>query len=386
MSEQLSASVAQFCRHLREEYEFAIGPREVQEAMRAVERVGVERRSRFAAALRAVCASRAEEIEAFDRAFAAFFSTAPAGVAQPSHAHPRAARAQRKVQRRGPSAVNDGERPESQTPSRPSDERLDQVWQMRRARYSPESGEAQVPTVPSEGLESALAEAQRLITRLRMVRSLRWRPQPRGKRFDLRGTLRASLRTGGDAILPRMLGRPLRDPRFVLLLDGSRSMAPNGARMLQFAYALCRRTRRATVFLFSTKLRDVTRQLREAHGSGPRRLDDLGEAWGGGTRIGASLTECLRKHGARLGERTFVIVMSDGLDTGNLPQFRRAMGELARRSAAIAWVNPHAAQPGYAPAENAMSAALPYLATLTSFDELRALTRMKRRTRVAIHA
>ena len=221
-----------------------------------------------------------------------------------------------------------------------------------------------------------------MIARLHLVRSLRWKPQARGERFDLRRTLRASLRTAGDVVVPHRLGHPLRDPRFVLLLDGSRSMAEHGPRMLQFAYALCRRTRRVSVFLFSTKLRDVTRKLRDAGRGARYRLDDLGEAWGGGTRIGASLTECVRKHGAHLGDRTFVIVISDGLDVGDIPLLKHAMRELSRRCAAIAWINPHAAEPGFTPSASGMQAALPYLNLLASIDELRGLANLERRRRI----
>ncbi len=143
-----------------------------------------------------------------------------------------------------------------------------------------------------------------------------------GERFDLRRTLRASLRTGGDALEPRALGHPLRNPRFVVLLDGSRSMSEHAPKMLQFAYALAKRSRRADVFLFSTKLQDVTRNLRDADPRQSYRLDDLGEAWGGGTRIGASLTEFVRAYGARLTSDTFAIVVSDGLDVGEIGRLR----------------------------------------------------------------
>ncbi|MGA7357129.1 MAG: VWA domain-containing protein, partial [Candidatus Cybelea sp.] len=213
-------------------------------------------------------------------------------------------------------------------------------------------------------------------------RSLRWKPQPRGERFDLRRTLRASLRTGGDLLQPHTLGHPLRNPRFVLLLDGSRSMSEHAPRMLQFAYALCERTRRARAFLFSTELREITRALHDAARARSYRLDDLGEAWGGGTRIGASLSEFVREHGASLSDQTFAIVISDGLDVGEIPRLARAMREIARRCAAVAWVNPHAGRPGYTPSARGMRAALPYLTSLTSFERMAALSKLGRRVRV----
>jgi len=52
--------------------------------------------------------------------------------------------------------------------------------------------------------------------------------------------------------------------------------------MLQFAYALSQRMRRLDAFVFSTGLREVTRQLRRLERGDTLRLTDLTEAWGGG--------------------------------------------------------------------------------------------------------
>lgn len=372
MSANLAAGVAEFCAHLRREHGFNVGPREAHDAMRAIECVGIERRERVAAALRSVCCSRPEEIEIFDRVFAAFFSTQLPGVPQPKRA------------RRHLALDDAGSAGRPRSPA-PETESLAEGWELRRAQYSPSASSVDAVTIPIEGLDAALTQAQRLIQRLHLARSLRWKPSARGERFDLRRTLRAGLRTGGELMLPRMLDHPLRNPRFIVLLDGSRSMSEHSARMLQFAYALCRRTRRASAFVFSTRLREVTRQLRAA----PRkayRLEGLGEAWGGGTRIGASLAECVRNFGGRLSDQTFVIVMSDGLDVGDIPQLRGAMREIARRAAAIGWVNPHADSPGYAPCANGMQAALPYLTALVSFDRLGALADLRRHRRITVHA
>jgi uncharacterized protein with von Willebrand factor type A (vWA) domain len=386
MSETLTARVVEFCAYLRTEHGFSLGPGEVREAVGAIDVVGVEQRARVAAALRAVCCGRFDEIEPFDRAFATFFTSAALDAAQAARTpRGRALPARTLRQARALSRDEDAVRA-AQTSKQPDAQSAAEAWQVRRARYSPIAAQTETIAIPTDGLDAALAEAQRLIERLHLARSLRWRPSPRGGRFDVRRTLRASLRTGGEVIAARMLDRPLRNPRFVLLLDGSRSMSEHYGRMLQFAYALCRRTRRASVFLFSTKLREVTRDLREAGRGRPYRLDGLGEAWGGGTKIGASLTECVRAYGARLNDQTFVIVMSDGLDVGDIPQLKRAMHDIARRCAAIAWVNPHVSEPGFSPSARGMQAALPYLTTLTSLHEMRSLSGLGRRTRVAAGA
>jgi uncharacterized protein with von Willebrand factor type A (vWA) domain len=377
IEKSLASKTVEFCATLRGEHGFNIGVHEALEAVRAIEAVGVSERARVAAALRAVCCSRSEEIATFDTAFRAFFSTLGAGDAQRRHPERRA----RRVDDDAAAGAN-----AERVRRTPESESLGEAWQAMLARYSPAAALAEAPAIPTDGLDAMRREADRIIARLHLGRTLRWKPQTRGARFDLRRTLRASLRTGGDLFEPRALGHPLRNPRFILLLDGSRSMGEHAPRMLQFAYALCTRSRRAHVYLFSTQLREVTRALREAGRNGSFRLEALGESWGGGTRIGASLRDFVRRNHARLTGQTFVVVVSDGLDVGEIPELRRAMQGIARRCAAVAWVNPHAGDPSYVPSARGMQAALPYLRAFTSLDRMDRLTNLRRRLRVFVDA
>jgi uncharacterized protein with von Willebrand factor type A (vWA) domain len=392
MNDDLTAKIAEFCRRLRTCHGFTIGPRETQEAVRAVEIAGVRERDRMASALRAVCCSRIEEREIFDREFVDFFNSQPIGVEQPRHATKRKTRpdsSRRRENREGtpaagtPHAAPGDEKNAGILPAATSAESLSpaQAWELRRAKYSPAPARAETVTFDGEDFAEAGACAQRLVSALRLVRSPRWRPAHNGARFDLRRTLHASLRTGGDLIEPHFLGHPPRHPNFVVLLDASRSMSEYAPWMLAFARALCRRTRRAGAFAFSTALREVTRELRNPAKMQAYRLEGLGEAWGGGTRIGASLAQCLRKHGGRLSDRTYVIVISDGLDVGETSLLRRAIGQISRRCAGIAWLNPHAAACGFVPAAGGMRAALPFVTLVSSLDELTAL-----RARAAVAA
>ncbi len=162
------------------------------------------------------------------------------------------------------------------------------------------------PEVPREGLDAMFEAAGILVRRLRLGHSRRWRAMPAGARFDVRRTMRGGLQTGGEALKPRWQGHPRRNPRIVVV-DGSRSMRESAGIMLQFAYALSQRMRRLDAFVFSTGLRDVTRQLRRLGRGDGLRLTDLTEAWGGGTRIGACLETLIGEYGHRcLSEHTLV--------------------------------------------------------------------------------
>ncbi len=377
MSVTLPEKIVEFCERLRSVHAFNIGPREAYEAVRAVEIVGLRERRRVAAALRAICCSTPEEIERFTRVFDAFF----AGVTPGSAYRSRTRRRTRPVRDESVAPPENAE-----VKREPESESTGEAWQALLARYSPNPAAASAPAIPTAGLEAAFREASRLIARLRLGRSRRWKPQRRGARFDLRRTLRASLRSGGELLEPKTLGHPLRNPRFVVLVDGSRSMSEHAPRTLQFAYALSKRTRRANVFFFSTQLYEVTRGLREAGRDRSYRLRDLGGAWGGGTRIGASLNEFLRRYGSRLSDQTFVIIVSDGLDAGEISRLQRAMRAIARRCAAIGWLNPDAARAGYRPSARGMRAALPYVSAFSSLERIDALAQLGRRSRAVADA
>ncbi len=372
---QLGANLTAFCAVLRRDHGFSAGPGEAADALRALETIGVADLDRARSALRLVLCARLEDTEVFDDAFDRFFLPAPPrGVLQHNldarHTRPPQepppGTESRAVEARQPSGAEDdtgelGKGPRQQYPV--ADDPDDQdVQRFLRARYSAMAAADDAPEVPREGLDAMLEAAGILVRRLRLGHSRRWRAMPAGARFDFRRTMRGSLQTGGEALKPRWQGHPRRNPRIVVVVDGSRSMRESAGIMLQFAYALSQRIRRLDAFVFSTGLREVTRQLRRLGRGDALRLTDLTEAWGGGTRIGACLETLIGEYGHRcLSEHTLVLILSDGLDVGDPERLRRAMRELKRRSAGVVWLNPLVGTPGYVPSTQGMQAALPYV-------------------------
>jgi uncharacterized protein with von Willebrand factor type A (vWA) domain len=107
---------------------------------------------------------------------------------------------------------------------------------------------------------------------------------------------------------------------------------------------------------------------------------ELGEAWGGGTKIGAVLGTFVHEYGTRLlTPDTLVIVFSDGLAGGDVLRLERAMRTIDRRCAAIVWLNPHADTPGYRPSARGMRAALPFVTLFTAANDAHGFTRLARR-------
>lgn len=394
--ESLPENLAAFCALLRREHRFRVGPRELQDAARALElaELGDERAVRDT--LRPVLTSSLEDVRVFDAAFDRFFHRIERGA--PPRDALAAAVDDRPRSPEGSPVVRDAEPLSAAARPRGTDEGSDEagkgegaggpvqrisdetderrVW-MLRTSYSPIEAEGAAPDLEPAGRAWREA-ASALVSRVRRGRSRRWIPARRGPRFDVRRALRVSLATAGDVVMPRWRARPRRRPRFVLLIDGSRSMSAHAAPALATAVALSAVSRSVETFTFSTALRRVTPDVRRA-AAGERRRLRLHHAWGGGTTIGACLREFLEEFGERLLTRdTLVIVVSDGLDVGRPDVLRDAMARLSRRAAGVVWINPLLETPGYQPTAAGMRAARPFVTKLAAVPDAAGLLRLAR--------
>lgn len=391
----LPENLAAFCAVLRRDHRFRIGPRELQDAARALEITDLADERAVRDVLRPVLSGTLDDVRVFDRAFDQFFHGTRGGLPGredrgsskgiereplPAEAH---ARAEVRAESPDSAAAEPLEAGNGRGSVRDvSDAEGESAIGVLRASYSPLEAEGAVPDLepPDKAWREAAAA---LVSRVRAGVSRRWRPAIRGQRFDFRRTLRSSLHTGGDVVTPRWRARPRRRPRFVLLIDGSRSIGAAARPALQAAVALTAVTLNTETLTFSTALRRVTRDVRRA-AAGERRQLHLHHAWGGGTTIGVCLHEFLHRFGERLlGPDTVVIIASDGLDLGDPDLLREAMARLSRHSASIVWVNPLAETPGYEPTALGMSLARPFVAILTSVNDPAGLARLARAIRVS---
>jgi uncharacterized protein len=392
----LPENLAAFCERLRRDWGFHIGPGEMLDAARALDVVDLSNERIVRDALRTVLSGTVADTQRFDPAFTSFFFPGDGGAGQdgiPSTRREAAAGS-------GPETDVDGaKRPPPladvdaadtssggdgpMTPLDADADAADAPTLFAPASYSPlEADTTDAPELPR--VDGAWRDAARsLVRRVEAGPSRRWRPARRGRRFDFRRTLRASLQTGGEPLAARWLRRPHRSPRFVLLIDGSRSMSGHAGAPLAIAVALASVTSRVEVFTFSTALRRVTHDVRLAAAGSTRRLEHLHHAWAGGTSIGGCLRDFLRGFGARLVTRdTVVVIASDGLDVGGLETLRDAMGELHRRSAAVVWLNPLLETDGYEPTAGGMRTARAFVDTFVSVTDAVSLAGLARIVRV----
>ena len=169
------------------------------------------------------------------------------------------------------------------------------------------------------------------------------------------GVWHEAARTGGEMLrLPRLVRRAQPLPLLVLV-DVSGSMERYARLLLAFLHAATRALAgqggRRDVFAFGTGLTDLSPAFRLAdtdamlHATG-QAIEDFA----GGTRLGESLAQLRRQHARRLvGRRTLVLLVSDGLDTGEPEALRAELQWLRRRSRALLWLNPLLRFDGYAP-------------------------------------
>jgi uncharacterized protein with von Willebrand factor type A (vWA) domain len=220
-----------------------------------------------------------------------------------------------------------------------------------------------------------LAALYGLMTRLRIAapvrRTRRAVHDRRGERIDLRRTLRASLRSGGEPARLARRRRRVVPRRIVLLCDISGSMEPYARAYLQFLTV----ARDGEAFVFATRLTRVTRAL--ATRSPERAIQRAAAAapdWSSGTRIGAALKAFNERHGRRgMARGAVVVILSDGWERGDPALVGREMARLARLAYRIVWVNPRVSAAGFSPRVGGMAAALPHIDALVSGHSLAAL-------------
>ena len=195
--------------------------------------------------------------------------------------------------------------------------------------------------------DQELATIRRIVSDIRLTpprrRTRRTLSSKNGPRFDPRRMALETMRSHGDPIKLFKQQRRLRIRPLVFILDVSGSMSDYSRNLLQFAYSARRAADKVEVFCFGTRLTRITKSLDR------RKPDDalnLAAAtvfdWDGGTRIGESLNQFIKRWGRRgLSRGSIVVICSDGLDRCDPALLESSMEKLSRLCHRIVWMNPH---------------------------------------------
>ena len=337
---RLAQNIVYFARALRAAG-IPVGPGSVLDALAAVEAAGVSTRDDFYWTLHAVFVKRHEHSVLYDQAFRMFFRKrayldkllamlspqAPAGAPQPPEAG-----AQR-IQEALFAGMNDKKPPEER------EVELDARFTVSDREILQKKDFAQMSAAEIARAKDAI---KRMVLAIDEVKTRRLSPHRHGHIIDMRRTLRASMKAGGALIDLKYLGPKTRQPPIVALLDISGSMSEYTRMFLHFLHAVTDARKRVSVFLFGTRLTNVTRSLRARDpDEALAKCSSSVEDWAGGTRIATSLHNFNKLWGRRvLGQGAIVLLITDGLEREADSSLSFEMDRLHRSSRRLIWLNP----------------------------------------------
>jgi uncharacterized protein with von Willebrand factor type A (vWA) domain len=347
--------------------ELLVTPSEVIDALRTADAVDLSDREEFKMALRSVLTAKPEDVPVHDATFDEFWR---ARLPEPTPEQSEDGSADQ-----DPNAEGEDQSKPQLSQGEEGDDQSDDTLDM--PLYSP------VEVLSQRDFSSFLADEMQEIARAILIvarklatrESRRWRSTRRGHAIDLRRTMRRNIKYGGTVIELARKQHKIRKPRIVLVCDVSRSMDTYSRFLLQFIYALQNTLGRVESFVFSTRLTRVTDYFKNHDIY--QALDLIAAEvpdWSGGTRIGESLRTFNEDWSLRvLTSHTIVLLMSDGLDTGDASLLEEQMAKIEQRAGKVIWLNPLLGNEDYRPLARGMSAALPHVDIFASAHNLASL-------------
>jgi uncharacterized protein len=231
-------------------------------------------------------------------------------------------------------------------------------------------------------METNLLEeiAEKLFRQMAVRLTRRMKHSKRRGNINLRRTIRRSIGYGGEPMdLLRRSSRP-RKKRLIILLDVSGSMDKYSYFLLRFICILRNYFRQMEAFIFSTSLIRISKSLQQNRFDFIMKLiSEQADNWSSGTRIGACLEQFNERYGKLLlNGSPIVIILSDGLDTGDPSIVASEMVKLQRRAGKVLWLNPLKGMKGYEPSAAGMKAALPSVSGFHNAHSLESLLELEK--------
>ena len=320
-------------------------------AAQAAVQVGIVLKDDVRFALEAVLVSRPQDRAVFEAVFDAFFRAPQAASAvslmaqaAPAGPHPREPTA---AQRRAQEALAS---PALAQPAIDTAELADEEPLALRASAYSRLRQADFRSLSGHDVR----RMQRLLREVRLdlpqVRGRRLASSGQGSRLDWAKAMQWAACHDGELVRLPYLQRRKQPLPLLILIDVSGSMAVYARWLLAFLHQATRKVPRS-VFSFGTQLTDLNAAFRQPDTDA--MLDNVNRTvadFGSGTRLGDAVHHLLAQHARQLvGRRTVVLLISDGLDTGEPQVLDTAMQQLKRRTRRILWLNPLLRFEGYTP-------------------------------------
>jgi len=337
---KLAENVMHFARLLRSAG-LRIGPDRVIDGVKALEIAGASRKEDWYWTMSAVFLSREEQRPIFDQAFQVFWRDPKLVEKMMAALLPKTYGRAAKDEREQSQRLTDALLQQKKEQQPPQEEKVEMD-----ARLTFSSREV-LQRMDFDTMSAAeLVEARKMIEQLRLplpeIRTRRHVPDRRGAKVSLRATLRESMREGSGIIpLVRTAPREIHPP-LVILCDISGSMNPYSRMFLHFLHAITNDRDRVTVFVFGTRLTNVTRQMKHRDVDvSMAKVAEIIKDWSGGTRIGVCLREFNLRWSRRvLAQNACVLLVSDGLDREAGEGLEDEMERLHKSCRQLVWLNP----------------------------------------------
>lgn len=361
----LSKNIVQFCRFLRQK-KYALSSEEEATALQSLQFIDYSERDVFKLALKSILCRSRNELKNFDQLFIEYWEELEKAIDS-------------KVKTEVNPVKTQGTEDASfkSLKSWLSGNRSNEKEETASYSIGENLSQKDFSAVHSDELDDLMRSIKALSRRFSTHLNRRYTHSAKVNLPDLRRTLRRSMRHGGELFEIAFRKPKPNRTKLVLICDVSKSMDLYASFFLQFMFAFQRVFARIETFAFSTSLENVTHLFKQNDFNETLRL--LGartKSWSGGTKIGESLDDLVKKHASMFNKRTIVIIFSDGWDTGEIPLLQQSMEWIHNRSKKVIWLNPLAGYASYRPDVAGMKAAIPFVdvfAPVHNLDSLRKL-------------
>ena len=362
----ISESIVAFA-HFARSHGMNVGIQETQDAFVAIKEIQITNRTTFKFALKPLFCTSPEDAKLFERLFLLFWDTNPINLDSKNKTTIQGSFEKKQAG----SLVMMGEgKNETENEVGKNTTGASETERLRRTDFS------KINDLNAKHLQQI---ADKLFKEMALRLRRRMKESKRNGLINIRRTIRRSIPYGGEPIDLFYRAQKPKKQRLVILLDVSGSMDKYSFFLLRFVFALRENFRQLEAFIFSTKLIRISgvlasNQLEQATALLSQQVDN----WSSGTKIGNCLEEFNDRYGKRIlnGSPT-LIVLSDGLDTGEPEILGRELRKIQGKSRKIIWLNPLKGMKDYEPVQRGMKVALPCVDDFRSAHNLNSLLELE---------
>lgn len=339
--------------------------------------IGFDNKEDVRAALQAVCVSRQTDLIVFNELFDAFFRNpeiAKQLMAQllPQTKAPtapkRSPRAQEALAAPAPT------RKQAPLPPKEDEIKLDAAMSASAVQRLKQADFEKLSASEFKLVEKLAREIPLSLPHYRCRRFVHAKS---GDRIHWAALLKQAARLDGEVIALSQKNRLTQPLPILILVDISGSMERYARLMLAFLHHATQHHKRA-VYAFGTQLTNLNMAFKLADTDQMlTQTNRLIQDFGGGTQMGVSIGALRAQHKREIvARRTLVLIISDGLDTGDLHELESHLSWLSKQARQLIWLNPLLRYEGYTPTAGGARLLYEYVDKMVAIHNLDSLEKL----------